>query len=308
MRDEPHGHTFPPGLLGPLIGLTLGWGFNWPAMKVAVREMPPMHFRTLCLLVGATGLFAVARAGGLPVRIPKGQWGRMVMTALVNMTGWNVFAIYGVSLMASGRAAILGYTMPAWAVVFSAWLLHERVTRRRALGVALGMSGMALLLGREFLAVGRSPLGASCMIMAAIAWAMGTVVIKRWPVSLPTSSFTAWQMLIGVVPILAIALTRERGTFNPFALSLWPMFGALYNVIVAFIYCYWAWNKIAVEAPVGVSSLAVMMVPVLGVFSGALLLGETPHWQDFVALVAVVGSLATVMRPPRPAKPSLPSA
>ncbi len=308
MEKHPPPHTIPPHLLWPLIGLTLGWGFNWSAMKVAVREMPPMHFRTLCLLSGAAGLFAVARAGGRPMRVPKGQWGRMVVTALVNMTGWNAFAIYGVSLMASGRAAILGYTMPAWAVVLSAWLLREPVTRRRALGVALGMSGMAVLLGKEVLAVGRAPLGALCMILAAVSWAMGTVVVRRWPVSLPTSSFTAWQMLIGVVPIVLIALAREHGTFNPFALSQWPMLGALYNVIVAFIYCYWAWNKIAVEAPVGVSSLAVMMVPVLGVFSGALLLGETPHWQDYAALSLVVGSLATVLLPPRRAKTPLPSA
>jgi drug/metabolite transporter (DMT)-like permease len=301
MQDTGSVHTFPRHLIWPLVGLTLGWGLNWPAMKVAVSEMAPMRFRTLCLLAGAAGLFSIARANSLPIRIPRGQKLQMVAIALVNMTGWNIFAIYGVSLMASGRAAILGYTMPAWAVVLSAWLLDEPLTTRRVLGVALGMGGMTVLLGRELLAVGRSPLGALCMVLAAAAWAMGTVLIKRWPVNLPTSSFTAWQMLIGVVPIVVIALVGERGTFNPFALSLWPMLGALYNLVVAFNFCYWAWNKIAVEAPVGVSSLAVMMIPVVGVFSGALLLGETPHWLDYAALVLVVGSLATVLLPPRSA-------
>ena len=301
MKDTGSTHTFPPHLIWLLVGLTLGWGLNWPAMKVAVSEMAPMRFRTLCLLAGAIGLFGIACVNGLSVRIPKGQRLRMVVTALVNITGWNVFAIYGISLMASGRAAILGYTMPALSVPLSVWLLHEPFTKRRALGVTLGLAGMGLLLGSEIQAVGRSPLGALFMIAAAACWAMGTVVIKRWPVDLPTSSFTAWQLLVGVVPIVVIALNRESGTFNPFALSLWPMLGTLYNILVVFNFCYWAWTKIALVAPVGVSSLAIMMIPVVGVFSGALLLGETPHWQDYAALVLVVASLATVLLPPKAA-------
>ncbi len=293
-------HTFPAHLLWLLIGLTLGWGVNWPAMKLAVSGMPPMHFRTVCLLAGAAGLFGFAIAGGLPIRVPPGQWGRLTAIAVINMAGWNIFAIYGVSLIASGRAAILGYTMPAIAVVLSVWFLGEPFTARRAVGVLLGLAGMGLLLGRELHAVGRSPIGAVSMVAAAAAWALGTVVMKRWPVDLPTTSFTAWQMLIASVPVIALALAFERGTFNPFALAAWPMIGALYNIVVAFNFCYWAWTKIATEAPVGVSSLATMMTPVVGVFSSALVLGETPHWQDYAALVLVVASLGTVLVPATP--------
>jgi len=152
--------------MGLLVGLTLGWGFNWPVMKIVLFEMEPMHFRTLCLLFGAAGLFGIARMNGLPVRIPKGQWPRMIAIALVNMTGWNIFAIYGIRLMASGRAAILGYTMPVWSVLLSTWLLNEPFTKRRALGTGLGCAGMLLLLGEEVQAVGRSPLGAVFMVSA----------------------------------------------------------------------------------------------------------------------------------------------
>jgi drug/metabolite transporter (DMT)-like permease len=292
----PQAHTFPPQLIWLLAGLTLGWGANWPVMKTALSEMGPMHFRTLCLVFGAVGLFLVARAGGLALRVPEGQWARLVVIALVNITGWNVCAVYGVRLMASGRAAILAYTMPAWGVLLSAWLLGEPVTRRRLLGVTLAMGGVALLLGSEVQAVGRSPLGALLMLAASATWALGTVLMKRWPVSLPPSSFTAWQMLIAAVPIVIAALF-EPGGFNPFALSRWPMLSVVYNVLVAFIFCYWAWTRIALVAPVGVSSLAVMMVPVVGVFSGAVLLGERPHWQDYAALALVVASLSTVLVP-----------
>ena len=298
MRDSPVMHTFPPQLLWLLIGLTLGWGANWPMMKLAITEMAPMRFRTVCLVAGAAGLFTMARTGGLRLTVPPGQWPRLIAMAVFNICGWNIFAIYGVALMASGRAAILGYTMPVWSVPLSVWLLGEPFTRRRALGVALGLSGMLCLLGGEIHAVGRSPLGALCMLGAASTWALGTVIMKRWPVDLPVSSLTAWQMVIGLGPILAIALFAEQGPFNPFALSTGPLLGVLFNLVVAFNFCYWAWNKIAIVAPLSVSSLSVMMIPVVGVFSGVLVLGEAPRWSDYAALILVVGSLATVL-PPR---------
>ncbi|MEW6334418.1 MAG: DMT family transporter [Thermodesulfobacteriota bacterium] len=301
-KDAPL-QTLPPRLVWLLAGLTLGWGVNWPIMKVVVTEMAPMHFRTLCLISGAAGLFAIARMNGLPFRVPKGQWPRTIVIALVNTMAWNIFAVYGIQMMASGRAAILGYTMPVWSVIIATWLLKEPFTKRRALGCVLGGAGLLLLLGEEIRAVGRSPLGALLMIGAAVSWAIGTVMIKRWPVSLPASSFTAWQLLISVPPVVLFALIFEGGTFNPFALSLGPMLGVLFNALVVFNFCYWAWMKIAIVAPVGVSSLSVMMIPVVGVFSGMLLLGETPHWQDYAALVLVVTSLATVLMPVRPATP-----
>jgi drug/metabolite transporter (DMT)-like permease len=299
MRDTDSPHTFPPTLIWLLIGLTLGWGFNWPMMKLAVTEMAPMRFRTLCLVAGVAGLFAVARSGGQRLAVPAGQWPRLIAMALFNICGWNICAIYGVSLMASGRAAILGYTMPVWSVPLSVWMLGEPFTRRRALGVALGLSGMLFLLGGEIQAVGRSPLGALCMLGAASTWAVGTVIMKRWPVDLPVSSLTAWQMVIGLGPILAIALFAERGPFNPFALSTGPLLGVLFNLVVAFNFCYWAWTKIAMVAPLSVSSLSVMMIPVVGVFSGFLVLGEVPRWSDYAALLLVSASLATVLRPSR---------
>ena len=298
-------HTFPRHLIWLLAGLTLGWGLNWPITKVVLFEMAPMHSRTLCLSLGAVGLFTIAGISGLPIRIPKGQWLRTIAISLVGTLGWNVFAVYGIQMMASGRAAILAYTMPIWSVIIATWLLKEPFTKRRALGCALGGAGLLLLLGEEIQAVGRSPIGAMLMICAAVSWAIGTIMMKRWPVTLPATTYTAWQLLISVPPIMLFAITFESGTFNPFALSLWPMLGVFYSSSVVFIFCYWAWTRIVLIAPVGVSSLSVMMSPVVGVFSGMLLLGETPHWQDYAALVLIVTSLATVLLPGRPTTTSV---
>jgi drug/metabolite transporter (DMT)-like permease len=293
------GHAFPPRLIGLLVLLTLGWGFNWPMMKIALTEMAPMHFRTWCLATGALGLFAIARANGFALRIPEGQFGRLLAISLVNMTLWNIFAVYGLPMLPSGRAAILGYTMPVWSVPLSVWFLKEPVSGRRVLGMVLGFAGMVALLGSELQAVERSPLGVVLLMGAAFSWALGTVMIKRWPVALPATSFTAWQMVLGGVPIVAMALFFETGSFDLLRLSTWPLVATLYNMIVAFIICFWAWMTIARNASVGAASIAVLMTPVVGVFSGMLVLGETPHWLDYLALVLVVLSIGTVLLPER---------
>jgi drug/metabolite transporter (DMT)-like permease len=276
-------------------------------IKLAITGMAPMHFRTLCLLAGAAVMFSMAAARGLPWRVPREEWRRIAIIGLLNITLWNVLSVYGVALMASGRASILGYTMPMWTVLLGTWVLKEPFTRRRAIGVALGMAGMLLLLGAELQAVGRAPAGALFMIGAAVGWAVAIVLIRKWPTSLPTTTFTAWQMVVGVVPILLLALFAEDGSFNVLALAPGPMTGVLYNMFIAFGFCYWAFTKIAQTAPAGVSGLSSLMVPVVGVFSGAVVLGETPRWSDYAALVLVVGSLATVLIPARPVAAPVPA-
>jgi drug/metabolite transporter (DMT)-like permease len=279
-----------------LVALTLGWGFNWPMIKLALTEIPVFSFRSACLLGGAAGLFAIAACARLPLRVPRGQWAGLLLIGLFNVTVWNLCIAYGIGYMSSGRAAILAYTMPLWSVPLSAWLLQERITARRILGVGLGMGGMLLLLSVELRAVQAAPKGTLLMVAGAVSWAIGTVMIKRHPIALPVTSLTAWQLLLGGIPIYAGALAFDLPDLHP--LTPGPAVALAYNVVVAFVFCHWAWFKIVTTVPVGVSSLSSLMTPVVGVFSGMLVLAERPHWQDFAALGLVLLALATVMLPP----------
>ncbi len=287
---------FPASILWVLVALTLGWGFNWPMIKLALSELPVFSFRSACLLGGAAGLFAIAAHSRLPMRVPRGQWGRLLLIALFNITVWNVCIAYGIGYMSSGRAAILAYTMPLWSVPLSAWLLKERISARRIAGVALGMGGMLLLLSVELASVRAAPIGTLLMVAGAVSWAIGTVLLKRFRIDLPVTSLTAWQLLLGGIPIYAGALAFDLPHLH--ALTLGPALALAYNVVVAFVFCHWAWYKIVTSVPVGVSSLSSLMTPVVGVFSGMLVLSEVPHWQDFAALGLVLAALATVMLPP----------
>jgi drug/metabolite transporter (DMT)-like permease len=189
-----------------LAALALGWGFNWPVMKVVLSEVPPLYFRGSCLLLGGLGILAIARAGGGSIRVLRCRWGRLALVTVTNIIGWNVLAIYGVGLLPSGRAALLGYTMPLWSVLLSVWILGERLTVRRIVSLLLGLAGVAVLMGDSLEGMLKAPLGVACMVGAAWSWALGVVLLKRLPVGLSTTALTGWMMVLGGLPMLAAAI------------------------------------------------------------------------------------------------------
>jgi drug/metabolite transporter (DMT)-like permease len=279
-----------------LAALTFAWGFNWTAMKVALGEVAPWTFRSFCLGFGSAVLFAALRAGGQPLAVPRGQWGRLAMLAFFNITCWNMLVAFGVALIPSGRAAILAYTMPVWAIPLSVWLLGERVTGRKLAGLALGVIALALLLGESLASLGAAPLGSLMVLGAALTWALGTVLQKRFPLRMPAGPYTAWIMLLGGVPIfLGMLLFEDLARLRGVSLQAWS--GVLYNVLVSFAFAHWAWIKIATSVPVSVFAISMLIIPVIGVLSGMAFLGERPSLAEAAALFLVLGALATVIRP-----------
>jgi drug/metabolite transporter (DMT)-like permease len=296
-RESDH---LPRRLWWLLAALTFAWGFNWTAMKVALSSVSPWTFRALCLGLGSAVLFAVLRASGQSLAVPKGQRARLAMLAFVNITCWNLLVAFGLLTVPSGRAAILAYTMPAWSIPLSIWLLHERVTARKLAGLALGMGGLVLLLGDASATLGHAPLGSLLVLGAAVSWALGTVLQKRFPMSMPAGAYTAWIMLLGGVPIILGALVFDDLSALA-SIGVWPALGIVYNVLVAFAFAHWAWIKIATSVPVSVFSLSMLIIPVVGVLSGMLFLGERPSWLEYAALGLVLASLLSVVIPGRQA-------
>lgn len=277
--------------------ITLIWGFNWATMKVVLSEVPPFTFRSLCMAAGAIGLFAIAKANDLAMRVPRGQWPRLMASALFNITGWNLLIAFGLKYVAASRGVILAYTMPMWTVLLSMIFLHERLTGRRALGLVFGMIAMLILVSVEFAQLKAAPLGAILVVSAALSWSIGTIILKRYPVDLPTTSMTGWTMLLGGIPIWIATPFFERVSIGN--ISFWPALGVIYNMSLAVIFCYWAWNKLISQGSVSVTSLSTLMIPVLGVFSSMWFLGEQPRWQEFSALALVIVSLLLVLVPKR---------
>jgi drug/metabolite transporter (DMT)-like permease len=116
---------------------------------------------------------------------------------------------------------------------------------------------------------------------------------------MPLGAYTAWIMLLGGVPIfLGTALFEDVRALRD--VSLAPALGVAYNVLVAFAFAHWAWIKLATSVPVSVFALSMLIIPVIGVLSGVVFLGERPRWTELAALLCVLAALATVIRRQQP--------
>ncbi len=278
--------------------LTFVWGCNWPVLKMGVTEIEPLTFRALTLPFAALGMLAVARLSGDSIRIPRTLWPKVAALALFNITGWNGLVLFGVAQLPAGRSAILAYTMPVWSVLFSLALLHEPLSTRKVVGMGLGMLGMGVLLGDDIRHFERTPVAALLILGAAIAWAFGTVLLRKWRVPLPQNTLSGWMMLLGWVPLVVLApFFASRPLAAPTA-SGW--FAILYNIFLAGTLAHWAWFTLARTLPVAISSMSSLPVPIVGVFAGMLVLGERPGTGEWAALALVVAALVAVLWAPKP--------
>lgn len=282
--------------LGPIVLLgiiAIFWGANWPVMKLGLTEFPPFVFRSIASFSAAAGLFAIARANGLPLAVPRKEWRALAIASVLNIGAWNVLVLYGVSLMNSGRASILAYTMPLWAALAGAVLLGERLGPRAILALALGLGGMALLfLGGG--GVDGSLAGPLFVIAAAMTWGLGTVSMKYFGFTPPVTVLTAWQHVIGCIPVVIIALVWDVWNM-PSSFTWGPVLCVLYNMTVTGILCYWAFFKVVSMLPVVVSTVGTLLVPIVGVAADSLFFGTVPGLADYLALVAVVAAVFLVM-------------
>jgi drug/metabolite transporter (DMT)-like permease len=286
-------------MLLPVAILTLVWGCNWPVLKLGVAELPPLTFRSMTLPFAALGLLTVAKLTGNSIAVPRALWWKVVLLAIFNIAGWNGLVLFGLQQLPAGRSAILAYTMPIWSVLFTLALLHEPVSTRKQIGMVLGMAGMALLLHEDIQHLQRTPQAALLILGAAIAWALGTVLLRKWKLPLPQNTLAGWMMLLGSVPIVILAPFFQHGPLPPFTGTTW--FAILYNIFLAGTIAHWAWFTLARTLPVVVSSMSSLPVPVVGVFSGMLFLHERPGWPEWAALVLVLAAMLFVLWPPKAA-------
>ncbi len=125
-----------PKQLALLIALTLVWGINWPVMKVGVTSYPPLTFRALSILLGVPVLGLAQVVMKVPFRLPRIYWREFAILTITNMMIWHVCIILAVRSLSSGRAAILGYTMPIFSAILGALLFGAVMTWRNWAGVA----------------------------------------------------------------------------------------------------------------------------------------------------------------------------
>ena len=286
-----------PRQLTLLIALTLVWGINWPVMKVGVTGYPPLTFRALSILLGVPVLGMALVVLKVPFRLPRIYWREFAWLTVTNMLIWHVCIILAVRSLSSGRAAILGYTMPIFSAVLGSLLFGTSLAARNWAGVAAAALGVGLLLWHEFTGLAGHPLGVALALFAACVWALGTQLLRRTRIELPTLTLTFWMTVVAGVFMLLLAGVFERDQWAMPRGSVAMAIG--YNAVLIFGFAHAAWFYLARGLPPVASTLSVMFIPVLGVFSGAVWLGEILHWQDWAAVVLMVVAIASVLWPTR---------
>jgi len=287
------------GVLASYLVVTVLWGLNWPAMKVAVTAIDPWTFRTMVLVTAAATLFAIARAQGRRIALPR-HLRLAILLPAVTVTGWHMFSAYGLTFIGGGRAVIVAFTMPLWTMLLSLWWLDERPTWRRVAALGLGLVGLALLMLDEVAAMRAAPVGVLLMLAAAFSWAIGTVAVKArdWRVS--PLVLTAWQLVIAVIPIAAVWAWRGV-PFEPATIGPGAWFAFAYTTFVAMVFCFCSYSRFVTLLPATVAAIGVMAIPAVGLVGSAVLLGEPMGWVEVAALALVVGgqALATFNASPR---------
>lgn len=279
--------------------LTLIWGLNWPVMKLGVTHFPPLSFRALSIWLGLPVLGGVMLALKTPFFVPRHSYRELFWLSLTNMVLWNVLIILAVSHLSSGRAAILAYTMPIFSALLGAWFFGARMNPRNWLGVAAAALGVGLLLWYELTHLSGRPLAVLGALVAAALWALGTQQLRRTRIGVATLTLSFWMTVLTAVVLSVLAVALERPQWKVPGPAAWAAIG--YNAVLVFGFTQAAWMTLARGLPPIASTLSVMMIPVIGVFSGALALGEVLHWQDWTAVALMVVAIASVLAPGRTA-------
>ena len=290
--------------LGPVLlvaTLSLIWGTAYPIMVVAMRWLEPLTLRCGVMLLSGAILLGYAAVTGQRLRVPRGQWRDLVVCALFNMTLLQIGMTYGVYFVGAGRSSVLIYTMLIWTALFARLLLGEPLTVRRVCALGLGAAAVLALLVQNLPDVRDAPLGIVLNLVAAASFGFGTVWTKRTLRTLDLASMAGWQLVIGVVPLIAIWLAVAP----PLALGAVPASGwlaFLYLTLGANVLAYFAWFRLVRRLPAAVLGVGTLATPCVGVLTSALITGDAIRPNDLIALALVCGALALVLFEPRPAR------
>ncbi|MCI0429286.1 MAG: DMT family transporter [Rhodospirillales bacterium] len=274
--------------------LTVLWGVNWPIMKRAVTEVPAWTFRGICLFGAGAGFVLICGLARQSFRVPRGQVRPLLIVSFFNVTIWHICSATGLVHLAASRATIIAFTMPLWAAVLAVPLLGERPTLYTIGGLAAGLAGMLVLILPQYESVLTDPVGPVAMLVAAMSWATGTVALKYYRFTMPVAALTGWQLMLGGIPVVLGAIVFERD-FEPGAVSWGAWLATAYAVLVATLFCHWAWFKLVHRFPAVAISVGSLAIPVVGVLASAIGLGEPIGWDALTALALVLTALFLVL-------------
>jgi len=273
-----------------LVVLAFIWGYNWVVMKIALQYSTATQFAVMRTLGGGLFLLLLLAAMKKPLR-PR-EVPSTIVLGLLQTTGFTGFIVLALVQGAAGKTSVLAFTMPFWVLLLAWPLLGERIRGMQWAAVALAFAGLFCILEPWHLHGSLSSMGLA--VMAGISWALSVVFHKRLTRRVPDLdllSFTTWQMLFGSVPIVLFAL-GDIG--KPISWTPSYMVAMVFSLLIANALGWMAWLYALQRLPAGVASMASMLIPVIGVLSAWVQLGERPSMLEAAGMACIIGALLVI--------------
>jgi len=272
-----------------LVALTLIWGFNWIVMKQALVHADALVFNVQRTWVAVAVLFGalVVRRGRL---LPE-DWIAAIVTGFFQTTINFLSTTMALAGGGAGRTSVLVFTMPFWTLVLAWPVLHERVRGLQWVAIGAALAGLVLVVQPWHWSGDLGP--RLWAVLSGFGWAAGTVATKHFQQRrrLDMLNFTAWQMLLGVLPLTLVALVLDS---PPTQWSLAQAALTAYVGAVSTAFGFLLWIAILRFLPAGTASLNMFAIPVIALVSSALVFGERLTAGEWTGIALIGTGLAIV--------------
>jgi drug/metabolite transporter (DMT)-like permease len=272
---------------------SLLWASAFIAVKVALRDSPPLFMMSSRFLVAGGALLALAWLRRVPFPQNAAAWGRLVLLGLLNYAIYLGLTAFALRHLSAGMGAVLASTNPLMLALVAPWFLGERLTLGKLAGLLLSFAGVLWVMTSR-LGDDNRPGAMAIMLLAIACLVAGTIVFKR-------SSFDHDLLVINGIQLLAagLALVGPSLLTEPLAaVRLTPAFLAAQAFLVVAVswvgMLIWFWLLSHGDATR--ASAYFFLNPILGLFLGALLLGEVLGFADFAGSGAVAVGIYIVQR------------
>lgn len=284
----------PLGILFVLI-TSVAWGLNWPSTKYLISELPPLPARGLAGLIGGAALGVYAWLRGDSLVIPQDQRMRLLVSAFLNVTMWMAVMGFALLWLPAGEASVIAYTMPVWTALLAWPLLGERLVPIRLVALVLAFTGLVILFSGEGIdaSIAKWP-GVALALLGAIAFALGTIFLKRYPLQLPGATSAAWQLVLGCLPVAIVGFALDQPSFANLSPLGWACMA--YMTFVGLSLAYMTWFAALERLPASVAAIGTMLVPVIGVVASAIILKEPLGLVQVAALALTLGGVTLAAR------------
>jgi drug/metabolite transporter (DMT)-like permease len=281
--------------------LVVIWGLNWVVAKKSLEFVTPVWV-TAIRLVPMCIIFFIVCLATKKLRIPvRADLPIIFSIGWLHMVGFSVLVSVGIQYLPAGKSIVLAYTTPLW-VLPAAWLfLNEPFTPRRILGLVIGMSGLILILQPSAMdwTDHNVLIGHGFVLLAALLWAISIVYGRAHKWVTPLFSLLPWQMLLGGLTQVVLAFSLEGLPQVKWSLEMVLLVG--FNGLLGNGIAYWLMNIVSRDLPAATVSMGLLGVPLIGLLSASLFLGEVLGPALLIATVLIIAGiiLGTLPKPSR---------